>query len=136
MRFACVAAAVGLLAALAVVSSDSLRSQETDRKGPVPDRKAAKGVPEHWAKLNLTDAQRAEVARLTADYTAKVEKLKEEIRVLQAELARKRLAVLTDEQKNKLIDIVTSDPGKEKPAEKGKGGPAEKERPKAKDPDK
>ena len=46
------------------------------------------------------------------------------------------MAVLTDEQKNKLIDVVTADPPKEKPAELGKAGPAENEKPEGKDPDK
>jgi Spy/CpxP family protein refolding chaperone len=137
MRLTRVAAGVGLLAALVALSSDGLRSQEKEKKAPEPNRKAAKGqLPLGWGKLDLTDAQKAEVFKLNAEYGAKVEKLREEIRVLQAELARKRVAVLTQEQKNKLIDVVTSDPPKENPADKGKGGPAEKEKPKAKDPDK
>jgi uncharacterized protein (DUF1778 family) len=50
-----------------------------------------------------------------------VEKLQEEIRAVQAELARKRVAVLTDEQKKKLTDILTDPPDPQaNPKSKGK----------------
>jgi Spy/CpxP family protein refolding chaperone len=134
MGLARLVAGVGLLTALGVVSSEGLHSQDKDKKAPAP--KAVRGLPDYWAKLDLTDAQRAEVLKLNTEYGAKVEKLREEIRVLQAELARKRVAVLTDEQKKKLVDLATADPPKANAGEKGKGAPPEKERPRAKGPDK
>ena len=47
-----------------------------------------------------------------------------------------RVAVLNDEQRKKLVDIVVTDPPKETRADKGKAGPPEKEKPKGKDVDK
>jgi hypothetical protein len=137
MRLARVSAGVALVVALAVLSSGNLRSQEKEKKGPEPAKKAAKGqLPRHWEKLDLTDAQRAEVLKLNAEYKAKTDKLQAELRTLWAELARKRVAVLNDEQRKKLVDVVLGDPPKDKPGETGKAASPEKEKPKGKDPDK
>jgi hypothetical protein len=131
MRLARVSAGVGLLAIVTL-----LAAQEKDKKGPEPAKAVAKGVPSHWAKLDLTSAQREELAKLYAEYLPKREKLRQEMYKLDAELARKRVAVLNDEQRKKLVDLVPPDPPNENPAEKGKAGPSEKEKPKGKDPDK
>jgi hypothetical protein len=137
MRLARVSASVALVAALAVLSSGGLTGQEKDTKGPEPARKAAKGqLPRNWEKLDLTDAQRDEVLKLTAEYKAKRDKLMQEVYRLDAELARKRVAVLNDEQRKRLVDVVLADPPKEKPGETEKTAPPEKEKPKGKDPDK
>jgi hypothetical protein len=69
MKLARVAAGAGLLAALAVLSTGGLRSQDKDRQAPAP--KAVKGLPDYWARLDLTGAQPAEVAKLIAEYGAK-----------------------------------------------------------------
>jgi hypothetical protein len=122
MRLARVAAGIALASALALASSDGLHSQEKDKKAPEPEKKAASGqLPRGWDRLDLTDAQRREIARLTAEYAAKEEKLREEIRAVQAELARKRVAVLTDGQKKRLTDILTADPPDPKADPKPKG---------------
>jgi Spy/CpxP family protein refolding chaperone len=128
MKLARALAGVALLAALAVLSSGGLTGQE---------KKAIKGgLPPWWDKLDLTEAQRDEILKLNAEYKAKTDKLEQEISRLRAELARKRVTVLTDEQRKKLVDLVATDSLKEKPAEKGKAGPPEKEKPKGKNPDK
>jgi hypothetical protein len=128
MRLARISAALVLLATLAVLSSDTLRSQEKDKK-------AAKGqLPAGWSKLDLTDAQKEEILKLNAEYYAKREKLRQEMFKLDAELARKRVQVLTDEQRKKLVDLVVTDSLKDTAAERGKADPPEK--PKGKVPDK
>jgi Spy/CpxP family protein refolding chaperone len=136
MKLARLAASVALLAALAVLSSGGLTGQDKDKKGPEPARKPAKGVPAHWDKLELTEAQQAELVKLYAEYLPRRQKLREEMHRLDAELARKRVGVLNDEQRKKLVDVVLADPPKEKAAETGKADPPEKEKPKGKDPDK
>jgi flagellar basal body-associated protein FliL len=136
MRLVRVAAAVPLLGAVALLSSGGLTGQDKDKKGP-ESAKAAKGqLPAGWQKLDLTDAQKEEVLKLNAEYKAKTDKLQDEISRLRAEVARKRVAVLNDEQRKKLVDLVATDSLKEKPAEKGKDGPPEREKPKGKVPDK
>jgi hypothetical protein len=65
------------------------------------------------------------VVKLTREQRDKVDKLKEEIRKLDEEYARKRVSVLTDEQRRKLIDLVACEAPKDKdkpdPKAKGKG---------------
>jgi hypothetical protein len=131
MRLARVSAGVGLLALVTL-----LAAQEKDKKAPEPAKKAAAGVPAHWNKLDLTEAQREELAKLYADYLPKRQKLLEEMNRLDAELARKRVGVLNDEQRKKLVDLVVTDPPKETPAEKRTAGPPDKEKSKGKVPDK
>jgi Spy/CpxP family protein refolding chaperone len=108
MRCGRVLAGGALLATLLLLSSDGLMSQ--DKK----EGKLKGQLPPGWGKLELTAAQKEEIYKLNSEYKHKVDKLQEEIRTLQAELARKRVAVLTDEQKKKLVDIVSGEPAKEK----------------------
>jgi Spy/CpxP family protein refolding chaperone len=129
MRLARVSAGLVLLAALVVMSSGGLTGQEMDKKA------IKGGLPAWWDKLDLTELQRDEILKLNAEYKAKTEKLEQEVSRLRAELARKRVAVLNDEQRKKLVDLVATDTLKEKSAEKEKG-PAENEKPKGKVPDK
>src|SRR5439155_17060399 len=112
MRLARLSAGVALLAALALGSSGGLPGQDKkDRKGPEPEKKAVPGpLPKGWEKLDLTDAQRAEILRLNAEYKAKTDPLQEELRRLWTELARKRVGLLTDGQKKKLGEVVTAGP--------------------------
>ena len=131
-------AGVTLVAALALLSADGLSGQDKAKNVPEAGKTAARGkLPPGWDRLGLTDAQAAEVIRLTAEYRAKIEPLQEELGRLKSELARKRVALLSDEQKRKLADGATTDPAKDRPKEKAGPGERPKEKPKAKgDPDK
>jgi hypothetical protein len=121
-RPARVLAGICLLAALALLAAGDTRSQDQDRKDGGPVRPAAKGqLPKYWGQLGLTDAQRAEVLKVTADHQEKKAKLQEEIRKLDEEVARKRVALLTDEQRKKLIDLVAGPDPKAKADPKAKG---------------
>ena len=125
MRPARLLAGICLLAALALLAAGDTRSQDKDKdkgtKGDGPAKPAARGqLPRHFDKLGLTDAQRAEVLKLTADHKEKKDKLLEEIRKLDEDVARKRVAVLTDEQRKKLIDLVAGPAPKAQPDPKAK----------------
>ncbi|HEX3152164.1 MAG TPA: hypothetical protein VHR66_29090 [Gemmataceae bacterium] len=116
MRTIRVLAGLTLLATLALMSSEGVQSQEKkDKEGKVKGQ-----LPAGWAKLDLTAAQKEEIYKINAEYKEKTDKLKEEIKKLDAEHAKKRISVLTDDQKKKLVEIVS---GESKDKEKAKDPP-------------
>ena len=118
-----------LLATLLLLSAPGLLSQDKEKK----DSKTKGQLPPGWTKLDLTAVQKEEIYKLNSEYREKRAKLQAEINKLDAELARKRVAVLTDEQRKKLVDLVgAGEAGGDRPAEKG----TSKEKAKGKDPDK
>ena len=121
MRIVRVLAGIALLATLLLMSSDDAQSQEK-KEGKVKGQ-----LPAGWSKLELTASQKEDIYKINAEYKEKTDKLKEEIKKLDAEHNKKRLAVLTDDQKKKLVDLVSGE---------SKEVPKEKEKPKTKDPDK
>jgi hypothetical protein len=116
MRLARALAGCTLLAALALVSSDGVQSQEKKDKAPA---KIKGTLPDGWKDLGLTAAQREDVYRLNAEAKEKIDKLQEEISRVKADLTKKRLAVLTEEQRKKLRDTVGGEEPKEKSKDKG-----------------
>lgn len=118
MRTVRVLAGVALLATLILISSDGVQSQEKkDKEGKVKGQ-----LPAGWSKLELTAAQKEEIYKINAEYKEKTDKLKEEIKKLDAEHAKKRIGVLTDDQKKKLVEIVSGET-KEKAKEPPKKDP-------------
>jgi Spy/CpxP family protein refolding chaperone len=123
MRFVRALAGCASLATLMLLSS-SAGLQSQDKKEAAP--KGTRQLPSNWAKLDLTPAQKEDIYKLQAEYRSKTDKLREEIRALDAELAKKRSALLTADQKKKLAELVGADLGeskekaKEKTKEKGK----------------
>jgi Spy/CpxP family protein refolding chaperone len=114
MRFARALAACALLTTLVILSSDGLMSQDRKDTGKIKGQ-----LPQGWSKLDLTPAQKEEVYKLNREYKEKTDKLREEIRKLDEELTKKRVAVLSDEQRKKLIELVAGEP-KEKAKDKSK----------------
>jgi hypothetical protein len=112
MRPARALAGVALLATLVLLAADDTRSQDKDKGEGSPKPAAKAQLPRGWDTLGLTDAQRAEVLKVTADYKEKKDRLLEEMRQLDAEAARKKVAVLTDDQRKKLLDLVAGPPPK------------------------
>ncbi|MBO0697529.1 MAG: hypothetical protein J2P46_03980 [Zavarzinella sp.] len=127
MRLVRALAGGALFATLVVLSSDGLMSQDKEKK----EGRIKGQLPQGWSKLDLTATQKEGIYKLNSEYKQKVDKLQDEIRNLQSELARKRVAVLTDEQKKKLVEMVAGEAGKEKSKEKEKA----KEAPKGNNPE-
>lgn len=121
MRLARALAGCALLASLALLSSDGLMSQE--KKDTRAKEGKVKGqLPQGWTKLDLTAAQKEEIYKINAEAKEKVDKLQAEMDKVRADAARKRVAVLTEDQKKKLAELVTGGPTdspKEKPKTKG-----------------
>ena len=121
MRPARVFATLALLIAIVMLVGGS-QGQDKDKTGDDPVKPSPKvQLPKYFDKLGLTDAQRDEVVKLTKDYQERKAKLQEEIRKLDQELARKRVTVLNDEQRKKLIDLVAGPEPKAKADSKAKG---------------
>jgi Spy/CpxP family protein refolding chaperone len=119
MRPARLLATLALLTTLALLAGEGLSGQDKEKKKVDPGKSASKGqLPKYWDELGLTDTQRAEVVKLSREQRDKVDKLKEEIRKLDEEYARKRVAVLTDDQRKKLIDLVAGPEPKTKDKDK------------------
>lgn len=105
MRLVRILAATTFLSALLMLSSDGVQSQEkTKTPGKITGQ-----LPPGWRELNLTATQREAVYRINAEAKEKIAKLEEEISKVRAEQSRKRLAVLTDEQRKKLRDSVAGE---------------------------
>ncbi len=85
-----------IVAALTLLCSGGAVSQTKKAK----DDKAK--LPYGWSHLNLTAKQTEQVLKLQAEHKEAVDKLKRQIAVLDANLVKNRLNVLTDEQRKKL----------------------------------
>jgi hypothetical protein len=95
-----------LVATLALLSLHGVTGQDTKPKEP----KTKGQLPQGWSKLGLTEDQKEQVYKLNAEHKEAVDKLKEEIAKLDAQLVKKRLAVLNDEQRKKLREMVGGEP--------------------------
>jgi len=113
MRLARLLAGGALLATLVLLSSEGVLSQEKK------EGKTKGQLPQGWTKLDLTAAQKEEVYKINREHKEKVDKLKEEIKKLDEEYTKKRVAVLTDEQRKKWLDMIAGE-SKEKPKDGSK----------------
>jgi Spy/CpxP family protein refolding chaperone len=104
MRLARLLACCAIVAAIALLSSDGIYSQEKT------DAKRKLELPQSWSKLDLTNEQKAEILKLQDEHKQKVDELKMQIAKLDAELAKKRLALLTNEQRNVLRKQLFNNP--------------------------
>jgi hypothetical protein len=86
------------------------------------DKKPSERLPPGWNGIEITDAQKAEVLKIDGEYREKIEPLEQQIYKLKAEQVKKRMAVLTDEQRKKLRDQAGEPTPDKKPGEKGKDG--------------
>jgi Spy/CpxP family protein refolding chaperone len=115
MRFARAFSVCMFLLGLGLLSADSLQGQ--DKK----DKEKSKGqLPANWGKLGLTDEQKVNIYKVQGEYKDKIDKLREEVKKLQAEERKKMAAFLTDDQKKKLAELSGIEDSKEKTKEKGK----------------
>jgi hypothetical protein len=118
MRPARAFATLALFSALALVAGGSA-GQDKDKKGDPPSKPTGRDrLPMYFDQLGLTDAQKATVLKLDREHRDRKEKLLEEIRKPDEEMRRKRIEVLTDDQRKKLIDLVAGPPLKDKAKDK------------------
>ncbi|MBY0455928.1 MAG: hypothetical protein K2V38_01175 [Gemmataceae bacterium] len=91
---------------------DKKVEKKDDKKDTTKDEGKLKGtLPPNWKKLGLTEKQVQEVYKVQAKYRDEIDKLEAKIRELKAAREKEEKAVLTDEQKKRLEDILT---GKDK----------------------
>jgi Spy/CpxP family protein refolding chaperone len=108
---------LGSFLLVALVASGMLFGQ--DEK---PGTKAKGSLPQYWSKLGLTDEQKAKVYSIQSDYNAKINALDAQIKQLRKQERDEMGKVLTDAQKARLKEILTSKvPGEEKKPEKKPG---------------
>ncbi len=101
-----------LLAVIGMVSAGGVFSQEK-KDAPIKGT-----LPKNWGKLGLSDDQKQKVYKAQAKYNEKIDKLKAEIKALQAEEKKELETVLTSDQKKRLIEILTGVKEPEKPKDK------------------
>jgi hypothetical protein len=71
-----------------------------------------KGVlPPNWGKLGLSDKQKQDVYRIQTEFGEKIEALKVQIKQLEEQERAELVKVLTDEQKNRLKQILAEKAG-------------------------
>jgi hypothetical protein len=109
---------VALLGALFVLSSgligqdakkDDPKKEETKKDDPAS--KARGMLPPNWKRIGLTDKQVQDIYKVQGKYNDEIDKLEAKIKELKATRDKEMKAVLTDEQKKRLDDILT---GKDK----------------------
>jgi Spy/CpxP family protein refolding chaperone len=106
------------VAVLILASGSWLAGQDKagSDKGEKPLKKEKDAVRKYAKLLNLTDEQLGKTTRILEEYGPKVKKLEAEIKELRQQEMKAFLAVLTDEQRAKLKELMTEkkDKGKEK----------------------
>ena len=101
-----------LVATFAVTMSATGQDKKEDKKDP--PTKIVGVLPANWGKLGLSDDQKQQVYKLQKEYKDKIDVLEKQIKALKEEERMKREAVLTDEQKQKLKDILSGKFGEKK----------------------
>lgn len=65
-------------------------------------------LPNHYGKLDLTDAQRTKILDIRAKYRADIDRLREQLAELRASEVGELEGVLTKDQKTKLTELLAS----------------------------
>lgn len=77
-------------------------SSAHEGKEPKPKER----IPPAFNDLALSEAQKADILKIHREYGEAIRKLEQEIAKLKAEQIKKRLAVLSEEQRKKLKEAV------------------------------
>lgn len=112
-----------LLAPSAATAQDPKPPQEPPKPGATKPEPAPAGrgqLPPYWKQLGLSEQQKAQVFAAQSKYRTRIADLERQIKELRAEEQKELAKILTDEQRTKLRELVTSrTPGAgEKPPEK------------------
>jgi len=95
-----------LTAALVASGGTTAQDAKKEIKKDDPAPKAKGFLPQNYAKLGLTDAQKQDVYTAQAKYNTEIDKLDAKIRELKAARDKEVKAVLTPEQKKRLEEIL------------------------------
>jgi predicted outer membrane protein len=98
---------VAWLTLLAAVPLAGAAAQDkTTQKKEAPPPPAARGqLPAHYKKLGLSADQTEKVRTIRAEYRARADRLREQLRQLAAEEKGKLEGVLTEEQRKRLREL-------------------------------
>ena len=94
---------VALLGGLLVLSTGVIGQDKKDDQ-PV---KAKGMLPQNWNKIGLSDDQKQAIYKIEGKYKREIDKLDAQIKELKGKRDKEMKAVLTEDQKKKLADIVT-----------------------------
>jgi hypothetical protein len=107
------------VAAFALVAGSWLLAQDTK-----PTTKGGRSLPPNWGKLGLSDDQKKEVYAIRGKYSVQIAQLEAQIQMLRKKEQTELTKVLTDDQKARLKEILTSkirdDSGSDKAKDKDK----------------
>jgi hypothetical protein len=96
------------LVALVVVLVGGLQGQD---KAEPPKIKGT--LPANWGKIGLSDEQKQQIYKLQADYSEKIITLEKQLKELRGKEKQALEAVLNDEQKKKLKEIILKKAGED-----------------------
>lgn len=100
LRLGILASVLGLVIGGFVFAQD-----KKDPKDPPP--KARGQLPPNWGKLGLTDEQKQKIYTAQAKYKEQIDKLQAQIANLKGDEKKELEAVLTADQKKRLVEILT-----------------------------
>jgi hypothetical protein len=100
-----------LLAGMFVLAGGSV-GQDAKKDDKKDDTMKVKGrLPQHWAKIGLSDTQKQTIYTIQGKYAAEIDSLHAKIREIESKRDKEMRGVLTDDQKKALEAAVL---GKEK----------------------
>jgi hypothetical protein len=107
---------IGILA-IALLTGGWLHGE--DAKDKDKDTPKLKGqLPANWGKLGLSEEQKQKVYKVQAEYKEKIADLEKQLKEAKATEKKEMEAVLTDEQKKRLRDLVLGKVPEEKKEDK------------------
>ena len=102
--------------ALTICTADSTSAQQKEGETAKPAAKKTEGpkapakrkvrLPNHYGKLNLTDAQREKIYQIQKDYKAQIDSLKKQLAEIDAKKDAECEEVLSASQKSILEEIL------------------------------
>jgi Spy/CpxP family protein refolding chaperone len=98
---------IAVLIAGVLVMGSILVAQETKKAADPPAARVKGQLPQNWSKLGLTDQQKQKAYTIQAKYDKEIESLEAQLRELRQKERMELAAVLTEEQKKRLRELLT-----------------------------
>ena len=92
----------GLVVMLALMGGVLAAQEKRD-----PQARGKGQLPPNWNKLGLSDEQKEQVYKIQAEFQAKIEDLEAQLRKLRAMQGNELRKVLTDAQRQRLLELAT-----------------------------